>query len=48
MIGVDTTFLIQLEVVELPLHTAAHAVLKREVLDAGVELALAPQILSDF
>lgn len=48
MIGVDTTFLVQLEIIELPLHAAAHELLKREVLDVGEELALAPQILSEF
>lgn len=48
MIGVDTTFLVQLEITELPLHGSAHNLLKREVLDPGVEIALAPQILAEF
>jgi predicted nucleic acid-binding protein len=48
MIGVDTTFLVQLEIAETPLHAAAHTLLKREVLDAGVELAIVPQILAEF
>lgn len=48
MIGVDTTFLVQLEIIELPLHPAAHELLKREVLDVGEELVLAPQILAEF
>ena len=48
MIGADTTFLVQLELVELPAHRAAHALLKREVLQPQVQLALAPQVLAEF
>ena len=48
MIGVDTTFLVQLEIVELPLHQAAHSLLDREILNPGVNLALAPQVLTEF
>ena len=48
MIGVDTTFLVQLELRELPAHQSAHALLRREALDVGVPLALAPQVLAEF
>jgi predicted nucleic acid-binding protein len=48
MIGVDTTFLVQLELVELPAHKAAHALLQREILQPQVPLALAPQVLAEF
>jgi predicted nucleic acid-binding protein len=48
MIGVDTTFLVQLELVELPAHKAAHAFLQRQILRPQVPLALAPQVLAEF
>jgi predicted nucleic acid-binding protein len=48
MIGVDTTFLVQLEVQEAPAHHAAHDLLRREVLEPQVPLALAPQVLAEF
>ena len=48
MIGVDTTFLVQLELVELPAHEAAHAFLQRQILQPQVPLALAPQVLAEF
>jgi predicted nucleic acid-binding protein len=48
MIGVDTTLLVQLELVELPAHKAAHALLQREILQPQVPLALAPQVLAEF
>lgn len=48
MIGADTTFLVQLELVELPAHQAAHALLQREILQPQVPLALAPQVLAEF
>jgi predicted nucleic acid-binding protein len=48
MIGVDTTLLVQLELVELPAHQAAHALLQREILQPQVPLALAPQVLAEF
>jgi predicted nucleic acid-binding protein len=48
MIGVDTTFLVQLELVELPAHKAAHAFLQRQILQPQVPLALAPQVLAEF
>ena len=48
MIGVDTTFLVQLELVELPAHQAAHALLQREILQPKAALLLAPQVLAEF
>lgn len=48
MIGIDTTFLVQLEVQEAPAHQAAHECLRREVLDPGMPIAFAPQILTEF
>ena len=48
MIGVDTTFLVQLELVELPAHEAAHAFLQRQILQPQIPLALAPQVLAEF
>lgn len=48
MIGADTTFLVQLELVELPAHKAAHELLQREILQPQVPLALAPQVLAEF
>ena len=48
MIGADTTFLVQLEIREMPEHDRAHVLLKREVLDANVQLVLAPQVLAEF
>ncbi len=48
MIGADTTFLVQLELVELPGHKGAHTLLHREVLQPQVRLALAPQVLAEF
>jgi hypothetical protein len=40
MIGVDTTFLVQLELAELAAHKAAHAFLQRQILQPQVPLAL--------
>lgn len=48
MIGADTTFLVQLELAELPGHQVAHALLQREVIQPRVPLALAPQVLAEF
>lgn len=48
MIGADTTFLVQAELRETPGHDAAHAVLRREVIDRGEPLALTPQVLAEF
>jgi predicted nucleic acid-binding protein len=48
MIGVDTTFLVQLEIAELPDHSRAHAWLRTVVLEGGEDLALVPQVLAEF
>ena len=48
MIGADTTFLVELEVLEHPRHALAHNTLRREVLDAGQPLVLVPQVLAEF
>ena len=48
MIGADTTFLIQLELVESPGHASAHALLNQAVLQPQVLVALAPQVLAEF
>jgi predicted nucleic acid-binding protein len=48
MIGADTTFLVQIELIELPAHKAAHELLQREILQPQVPLALAPQVLAEF
>lgn len=47
MIGVDTTFVIQAEVVRHPGHEAARALLDK-MLEDGETLALAPQVLAEF
>ena len=48
MIGADTTFLVQLELVELPAHKAAQELLHNAILQPQVPLALAPQVLAEF
>lgn len=48
MIGADTTFLVQLELIETPAHRAAHQLLQREILQSREPLALAPQVLAEF
>jgi len=48
MIGSGTTFLVQLEVLETPLHAAAHVLLRQEILGPGRTLVLAKQVLSEF
>lgn len=48
MIGADTTFLVQLELIEVSAHRAAHELLQREVLRPRIRLALAPQVLAEF
>jgi predicted nucleic acid-binding protein len=48
MIGIDTTFLVQLELIELPAHSGAHELLQREVLNPQLSLALDPQVLAEF
>ncbi len=48
MIGIDTSVLVQLEIQEMPRHHQAHEILRREVLQADGELALAAQVLTEF
>jgi len=48
MIGADTTFLVQLELIELAAHRSAHELLQRQILQPEVPLALAPQVLAEF
>lgn len=48
MTGLDTTFLVQVEVQETKGHGAALDVLRREILGRDREAALAPQVLSEF
>ena len=45
--GVDTTFLVQLEVRSAPGHESARAWL-RQVIERGSQLAVAPQVLTEF
>jgi len=45
--GLDTSFLVQAEVVEHPDHAASRRLLD-ELLDVGEPLALAPQVLAEF
>jgi predicted nucleic acid-binding protein len=45
--GVDTTFLVEVEVAGHAGHQAARRVLSR-LLDAGESLAIAPQVLAEF
>lgn len=45
--GLDTTFLVQAEVLEHPGHGAARRLLNR-LLDGDERLALAPQVLAEF
>lgn len=48
MTGLDTTFLVQVEIQETEGHRAALEVLRREILGRDREAALAPQALSEF
>lgn len=48
MIGADTTFLVELEIQEHPAHASARTLLQKDVLDAGVPLLLAPQVIAEF
>lgn len=45
--GVDTTFLVQVEVANHPQHQRSRAVLDRILAD-GDQLAIAPQVLAEF
>jgi len=46
--GVDTTFLVEVEVVESPRHAPARKFLEDSILGRENTLALAPQVLSEF
>ena len=46
-LGLDTTFLVQVEVREHPTHGAARALLD-QLLQSGDRLAIAPQVLTEF
>lgn len=48
MHGVDTTFLVQIELREVPGHATAKAWLDRQLGDGEPGLALAPQVLTEF
>jgi predicted nucleic acid-binding protein len=48
MIGADTTFLVELDVLEHPRHGRAYETLRRNVLETGQALVIAPQVLSEF
>lgn len=48
MVGADTTFLVELDLLEHPNHVRARAVLRREIFDAGQSLVIAPQVLAEF
>ncbi len=48
MTGLDTTFLVHVEIQESDGHGAALEVLRREILGRDREAALAPQVLSEF
>jgi predicted nucleic acid-binding protein len=46
--GIDTTFLVQVELKEAPGHAAAKAWLDEQVSGAGRGFALAPQVVTEF
>ena len=46
-IGIDTTFLIQVEIAEHPEHKRAYSFLRR-ILDSSDGFALAPQVLNEY
>jgi len=48
MLGIDTTFLVQVELREAPNHSQARAWLDGALDCAGPFLALAPQVLTEF
>lgn len=47
-LGIDTTFLVQLEVLESAEHLTSLKYLQREVLEQRNRLALTPQVLAEF
>ena len=48
MMGLDTTFLVQIEIQEAEAHGVALEVLRGNILGRDREAALAPQVLSEF
>lgn len=48
MTGLDTTFLVQVEIQEVDGHGAALELLRREIVGRDREAGLAPQVLSEF
>lgn len=48
MIGIDTTILVHLEIAESPDHERAKGLLRRVVFEGNEEVALAPQVLTEF
>lgn len=48
MVGVDTSFLVALEVQEHPHHRKAWALLQEHVIDASQPFGLAPQVITEF
>ena len=48
MVGLDTTFLVQVEVQEAEAHAAAMEIVRRDILGRDREAALAPQVLAEF
>ena len=48
MIGIDTTFLVHLELLEMPHHEHSRELLERHALTPGVPVALVPQVLAEF
>lgn len=48
MTGLDTSFLVQVEIQEADGHGAALELLRREILGRDREAGLAPQVLSEF
>jgi predicted nucleic acid-binding protein len=48
MIGVDTTFLVQLEILESPSHASAHRILQDEFIVPRVPIPLSAETLAEF
>ena len=46
--GVDTTFLAQVELKELPEHKAARSFLSKNIITGAAKLAISPQVLIEF
>ena len=48
MIGLDTSFLVQLEIPELPAHSKARELLHQQVRGAGETIALTSPVIAEF